>query len=154
MPCLPNSQSIGPAHSSKSANSVREHESLGRRSAGIGENRVSSNADVRAYVSRPFSSGNGSNVPMHPRNDLCPDLESVFHVTNIGYDSVTDSREAYVGGAISSTDVVLVSWVMDEFTDALEGVETVDCEEGVALSSNLEMGGSCNCPVPGLPCGG
>ncbi len=64
---------------------------------GMGENRVSSKADVRAYVCRPLSSGRPSKVPIQPRRDLCPDLEIVFHVTNNGYDSVTDSLEAYVG---------------------------------------------------------
>lgn len=108
MPCLPSSQSIGPAHSSKSARSVKEHERLGIRCEGMGLNLVSSSAEVKAYDSRPFSSGSASNVPMQPRRDLLPDRDTVFHVTNMGYDSVTDRREAYVG-VVSLIDVALVN---------------------------------------------
>lgn len=149
---MPRSQANGPSHASKSARRVREHDRLGTICCGIGEKRVSSYADVRAYVSRPFSSGRGSNVPMQPRNDLCPDLEIVFHVTNIGYDSVTESREAYDGGAISLIDVVLVSCVLDEFTDVLEGVDTLDGVEGVR-SRSLGTEGSCSWTFGLLCCG-
>ena len=89
-------------------------------------------------------------MPIQPRNDLCPDLEVVFHVTNIGYDSVTDRREAHVG-AISLIDVVLVNWVCDEFTDMLDGVDTLDLEEGVR-SRSRETDGNCNCPFVILCC--
>ena len=84
-------------HGAKSASNVSEHDKAGSSDAEMGEKRVSSKAEVRAYVCRPLSSGSPSKVPMHPRSDLCPDLEIVFHVTNNGYDSVTDSLEAYVG---------------------------------------------------------
>jgi hypothetical protein len=95
---------------SKSASNVREQESDGTREEGIGEKRVSSKADVSAYVCNPVVSGSGSNVPIQPRNDLWPERESVFQVTNSGYDSLTDSREAYVGAIfILDIDVEPVS---------------------------------------------
>ena len=37
-----------------------------------------------AYVLNPSSSSSASNVPMQPRSDLCPLLETVFQVTNSG----------------------------------------------------------------------
>ena len=55
---------------SKLASNVKEQESDGMSEAGIGENRVSSNAEVRAYVCSPVDSGSPSKVPIHPRNDL------------------------------------------------------------------------------------
>lgn len=51
----------------------------------MGLNRVSSNAEVRAYVDRPVAKGKESKVPMQPRSDLCPEVrETMFQVTNIG----------------------------------------------------------------------
>jgi hypothetical protein len=74
-----------------------KQESDGNSADGIGENRVSSKAEVKAYEERPEASGSASNVPIHPRSDLWPEREMVFQVTKSGYDSVTESREAYDG---------------------------------------------------------
>jgi hypothetical protein len=46
MPCVPRSQSRASAHVSKSASSVNEHDNDGSREAEMGENRVSSKAEV------------------------------------------------------------------------------------------------------------
>lgn len=99
-PCVPSDQSMASEHGSKSASSVSEQESAGSSEDGMGEKRVSSNAEVSAYVCKPLSSGSPSNVPMQPRRDLWPDLDMVFHVTNNGNDSVTDSLDAYDGLAV------------------------------------------------------
>jgi len=79
---------------SKSASRVNEQESAGSKEAGMGENRVSSKADVREYVARPDASGIPSKVPMQPLSDLWPDRDIVFQVTKSGYDCVTETREA------------------------------------------------------------
>ena len=83
-PCVPSVQSIGSATGSKSASNVKLQERLGSRVAGMGEKRVSSSAEVRAYVERPVDRGRASKVPMQPRRLLLPDREMVFHVTNNG----------------------------------------------------------------------
>ena len=59
-------------------------ERLGRRDAWMGEKRVSSKAEVRAYVCRPVERGRASKVPMQPRSVLVPERERVFHVTKRG----------------------------------------------------------------------
>ena len=69
---------------SKLASSASEHDKDGTREDGMGEKRVSSNAELRAYVFSPEESGRPSKVPMHPRRDLCPDREIVFQVMNRG----------------------------------------------------------------------
>ena len=92
------------AEGSKSANSVKLHDKLDISDCGIGENLVSSNADVRAYVDRPVDRGSASNVPIQPRRLLLPERETVFHVTNNGYVDVSKSRDAYVG-FVDATEV-------------------------------------------------
>ena len=85
---------------------MSEHDRAVSSDEGMGEKRVSSKAEVRAYVCRPLSRGSPSKVPIHPRSDLCPDLEIVFQVINNGNDSVRDSLDAYVGlMLILATDV-------------------------------------------------
>lgn len=69
-PCLPTVQSIASLQGSKLARSVKEQESEEMMEGGIGEKRVSSSAEVSAYVERPVERGRGSKVPMQPRRDL------------------------------------------------------------------------------------
>lgn len=81
---MPRVQSIASSVGSKSARSVRLHDRLGRSVGGIGAKRVSSKAEVRAYVDRPVARGRASKVPMQPRKLLLPDRETVFQVTKRG----------------------------------------------------------------------
>lgn len=81
-------------------------------------------------------------MPIQPRSDLCPDLECAFQVTNIGYDSVTDKREAYVEPELVA-DESLVSCVLDELTDVLDGVDSDEPEEWFRVPSrNRDIKGS------------
>lgn len=63
-------------------------------------------------------------MPIQPRSDLCPDRETVFQVTNKGYDSVIDTRDAYEGRE-PTLDVALdvVNRDLDELADRTEGEE-------------------------------
>lgn len=77
---------------------------------------------------KPEGSGKASNVPIQPRNDLWPDLDRVFQVTNSGKDSVMETREAYVGGAEELIEVAALeaSCELEELEESMEGDEAED----------------------------
>jgi hypothetical protein len=80
-------------------------------------------------------------VPIQPLRDLCPDLESVFQVTNKGNDSVADNREAYDGVSGVEAPVEPVSCVADECADNMEGVDADELlEDELELCSRDMLG--------------
>lgn len=120
-----------------------EHDKLGTSEAGMGEKRVSSNADVNAYVFKPVESGKASNVPMQPRKDLCPERETMFQVTNMGYVSLIESRDAYEGRELRvEIDVDDVNWEFEELADNIDGVEDTEDLEDVEDACSLEIEGN------------
>jgi len=136
IPCVPSSQSMASSQSSKSVSSVTATSRDGSSLFVMGSNRVSWIADVIAYDESPSSSSNASNVPMHPRSDVCPvRAETAFHVTKSG-DSV-------MGGEVSvgkdEVEVAGVSLLRDS-VEPDDGVETllVDAE----LSATRRRAGS------------
>lgn len=121
-----------------------KQESPGNNEDGIGENRVSSKAEFKAYVERPDARGSASNVPMHPRSDLWPERESVFQVTKRGYVSVTESRDAYDGWD-EATEVALegvVKCEVEEVVDIMDGEEVEEDREDEVDACNRAILGS------------
>lgn len=102
---------------------------------------MSSKAAVNEYCERPRCKGSGSKVPMQPRKDLWPEREITLQVTNIGYEAVTETVEAYEERRSGVEGTGVVACVDVEF--ALEGVEVPDADDGVE-SRTLEMDGSCS----------
>jgi hypothetical protein len=96
--------------------------------------------DVRAYDLSPWDSSCSSKVPIHPRKDLLPFLEMVFHVTKSGDGPtafkrrfIPPGREEEAGCGIGMVTVVDVDRAeRDEFADRVEGVVDILEEPDVA----------------------
>lgn len=80
----------------------------------------------------PSSSSCASNVPMHPRSDVCSDLgETVFQVTKSGYSAIVGKDEVDVAGVS----------VPSESVEPEDGVEMLLAD--AELSTTRRRAGDC-----------